>query len=271
MNHRPVRTSTPARRTAVAVLAALGVLLAGCGDDDKASTTVPATTVPATTVPATTVPATTVPDTIAPELQEFCSVAEEVNASEPTVELVQRYVAVAPDAISAPAAVVLAAFETADGDLQAVFGDPAVLAAVEELTAFEAEACGLGAPADPGMTEIDPNAIRVDVSATEYHLDFQSPTAPGRYSFVMTNDGAEPHLMILLHLEEGATIDQVMASQGEAGVLASFESGVAAPGSDAVVTADLGPGRWVIVCPIPNAAGDSHAALGMVHEFDISG
>lgn len=268
-NHR-MRT-TP-RWAAFAVAAGL---LAACGDDDdSASTTVAASTTdtaPTESVADSITTESTTGDTLAASgLDEFCAIAVEVNASEPTVEVVRRYVTAAPDEIAAPAAVVLAAFEEADGDLQQVFGNPDVLAAVEELTAFEAEACGIGAPADPDTTEIDPDAIRVDVVATEYHLDFEAPSAVGRYSFVMTNSGVEPHLMVLVHLEDGVALEDVMSSEGEEGVIASFESDVAPPGAEAVVTADLVPGTWVLVCPIPNADGESHAALGMVHEFTIS-
>jgi hypothetical protein len=45
---------------------------------------------------------------------------------------------------------------------------------------------------------------------------------------------------------------------------------VAPPGGESVVTVDLEPGRWIIVCPIPNEAGESHANLGMLRELTIS-
>jgi hypothetical protein len=86
----------------------------------------------------------------------------------------------------------------------------------------------------------------------------------------MANGGAEPHIMILVRLEDGATLEEAMASEGEAGVAEEFESGLALPGGEAVLTADLGPGTWVLVCPIPNPEGKAHAELGMVHEFTIT-
>jgi hypothetical protein len=85
----------------------------------------------------------------------------------------------------------------------------------------------------------------------------------------MPNDGAEPHLMILAHLEDGVSIDEVMASEGDTGVIRSYESGIAVPGAEAVVSLDLEPGRWVLLCPIPNGEGTPHAALGMLHEFTV--
>ena len=86
----------------------------------------------------------------------------------------------------------------------------------------------------------------------------------------MTNDGEAPHLMILLQLAEGATLDEVMASEGEQGVQTSLESELAAPGEEAVLTAELTPGTWIMVCPLPGPGGKTHVELGMVHELTIS-
>jgi hypothetical protein len=114
---------------------------------------------------------------------------------------------------------------------------------------------------------VDPSATLVELTATEYRFDGQLPSSAGRYSLVMSNAGQEPHLMILARLETDAVLQEVMASQGAEGVLQTLESDVASPGTDAAITADLAPGRWVLVCPIPDSTGISHSALGMVHEF----
>ena len=95
-------------------------------------------------------------------------------------------------------------------------------------------------------------------------------TLAGRYSLVMANDGAEPHLMVLAQLEPGVTLEEAMASQGQEGVAASFESDVAPPGAEAVVTADLTAGDWILICPIPDAAGTTHVEHGMIHEFTLT-
>lgn len=66
-------------------------------------------------------------------------------------------------------------------------------------------------------------------------------------------------------------MDEVMASEGEEGLEASYESAIAAPGAEAIVTADLTRGNWVIVCPLPTPDGEIHAELGMVQEFTVTG
>ncbi len=201
----------------------------------------------------------------------YCQIALELFNQDdfPTEEQLQAYSQVAPADIADPVAVVIAGFQAADGNFAELFSDPAFVEAIGAIEAFEFEYCGIGeAPAPP--VEVDPNAIRVDVVATDYAFDFEVPTEAGRYSFVLNNAGQEPHIMILLQLEEGADLDAVIASEGEEGVVVSFESDLAVPGSEAIINADLVAGDWVLLCPIPNAEDEPHFALGMLHEFTIN-
>ena len=81
-------------------------------------------------------------------------------------------------------------------------------------------------------------------------------------------------MMILAQLEPGAALEEVMvmASEGEEGLVQSFESIPSELGGESIVTADLTAGHWILVCPIPSQANDlqPHAALGVVHEWDVS-
>jgi hypothetical protein len=270
---------TSSRRAARPWLALglVGLLaLTGCSDDDSDSTTT--TSAAPSTQDATTesvdvgprvqrpTPATTRPS------EAYCALARELNEQDgfPTTEQLDEYQALAPGAVAEQVEVIVAAFATAAGDPAKIFGDPETAAAIEELTAFEAEACGLEPPQDPGVTEIDPAATRIDVTASDYAFAVDLPTTAGRYSLVMANDGAEPHLMVLAQLEPGVTLEEAMASQGQEGVAASFESDVAPPGAEAVVTADLTAGDWILICPIPDAAGTTHVEHGMIHEFTLT-
>lgn len=286
MRHRTIPT---------VMLAGLLALTAACGDDDDAATesTVPATS-PApteTTASVTAPPATeasepaadttiagtdTTSGTVAidPADAEYCAAVTAINESPepPTAEVVEAYMAVAPAELQDPLQLVLDTLEEADGDFTAVFSDPEAGAALEEITAFEAERCGSGdegPPQDPMVTVIDEEATRVDVVATEYAYEAELPTTAGRYSFVMTNEGEEPHIMILLRLEDGASVDEVLAAEGDEGVAESFESSPAAPSGEGVLTADLSAGSWVLLCPIPGPEGHPHFADGMITEFTI--
>jgi uncharacterized cupredoxin-like copper-binding protein len=269
-----VNASRLAQRRPMASVAALTaaaalMLLAACGDDDTETAAVTVATAapsPVSTGAVGEQPATTA------ALDEFCEVAAKLNSQDslPTPEQLAAYQSLAPDEIAEPAAILVAAFESAGDTPQAVFADEGAVAAIEALTAFEFRACGLEPPQGASLTEIDPDATRIDITASDYAFDADFPATAGRYSFVLTNAGAEPHLVVVAHLEPDVALDDILESEGEIGVIEAFESSVAPPGGEAIVTVDLEPGRWVIVCPIPNAAGVSHAELGMVHELTVS-
>lgn len=280
-------------RTIPTLFVMLLFVSAACGDDadntngtddngsvaSVAITTAADATTVAATAPATelTVPETTVAaePSVDPAVTEFCTAVEEINnsAAAPTVEQIEAYGAVAPEELQAPVQILIDTLEAADGDFTAVFADETAGAALEEITAVEAAVCGTGdegPPQDPMVTVIDEQATRVDLIANEYAYEGELPTAAGRYSFVMTNEGQEPHIMILIRLEDGVALDQALASEGDEGVAEEFESTPAGPGGEGVLTADLGPGNWVLLCPIPGPEGHPHFVDGMIEEFTIT-
>lgn len=263
---RPVHRT---RRIAL-VLAVCGFVLVGaaCSSDDEAGSTT-------TSSASTTAPSAPEDGSAAgadPQFAELCELATEVNEQDgpPTAAQLEQYATLAPEDLRPAVERLAAAFTSAGDDLGAVFGNADNAAALDQITEFEATTCGLGTVQDPGVSEVDPDATRVDVVATDHHFEADFPTAAGRYSFVVTNDGAEPHMAILARLEDGVSVEDALASDGEEGVAESFESEVVPPGAEAVVTADLGPGNWVLLCPIPDAEGTPHVALGMVHDFTVA-
>jgi hypothetical protein len=112
------------RLAAALVIASLS--LVACGDDDDGSTSTP-------------------------DLAAFCAKAAATNqpGTLPTPELLAEYQALAPDEISDPVAVLVDAFAAAGDDPATAFSEPDVVAAIEEITAFESEQCGLEPP-QPG-------------------------------------------------------------------------------------------------------------------------
>lgn len=276
-NRRLVRLLVP--------LAVASLTIAGCGDDDADDTASDTTEVAETTGETggagtdDTTDGSGASDGGGEGLEgasteEFCAVVEEVNSADapPTVELVERYLAVVPEEGRDSTIVLRDALEAAGGDFSAVLADPEAGAAMEALTALESEVCGTesGPAQDPAVQEIDPAATRVDMTFADYSFEGSAPTTAGRYSFVFTNEGAEAHIAILAQLEEGVTLEEAMASEGEEGIVVEFESSVAPPGAEAVITADLTPGEWVLVCPIPDAEGTPHVAHGMVTTFTVT-
>ncbi len=254
------------------VLSGLVLVATACGDD---STPIAATTPAA---PTATQLASSTADTVAATggvtESELCRIVEEVNSTDefPTVEQMDRYYAAAPPELQAPVEIVMDAVKAADGDFTVIFSEPDASAALEQITELEAELCGTetGADQDPSVTEVDETATRVDVAATDYAYAAELPDAPGRYSFVMRNAGEEMHIMVLIRLENGVSLDTALESQGEEGVAEEYSSAPAGPGADAVIAADLGQGTWVLLCPIPGPEGHPHFVDGMIEEFEIT-
>ena len=261
-------STIPARRLIVSAIACSSLLLVACGsDDDSASTST--TTAAASTTTSEPSSGSEV------DTEAYCAAVEVINSSDGTVtdEQLDAYVEVAPDELQDVLGPLVETIKANDGNLQASMSDPEAAAAIQEVTAVEEETCGTGDDGpdqDPSVTEVDPDATRVDVTTADYSFDFEVPSEAGRYSFVSTNGGDEGHVMILVKMEDGATIDQVLESEGEEGAAEVFESDFATPGADLVVTADLTSGDWALLCPVPDAEGTPHFAHGMIHEFTIA-
>lgn len=210
-----------------------------------------------------------------PNLAMFCVIAEHLNSQDgvPTAEQVNAYAAVAPESLAEPIGVLVDLLAANDGNFIALFAIPEAGAAFEAVTAGEVELCGFETEPeqDPSVTQIDESATRVDMTFADYEFHGEFPTAAGRYSFVFANEGAEPHIAVLFQVAEGFTLDEVLAAEGEEGVEAMYESSLGLPGGDpAVLTVDLTPGEWVMLCPIPDANGMPHFEHGMVHTFTVA-
>jgi uncharacterized cupredoxin-like copper-binding protein len=240
-------------------IATVALVAAGCGDDDDE----------------------------AGGTAEYCELSRELDEQEefPSAEQLEALRDAAPEEIREDVDFVADRFIEAieAGNPSSAFEDPEVEERFGPIEEFEEAECGLagdeedeeGAEQDPSVTELDPDAARVDVTATEYAFEFDGPAA-GRTSFVMTNEGEESHFMLIAKLAEGATFEEALeAEDPEAeGLLdESFpeaESDVAGPDEEAVLTVDLTPGTYGMLCFLPSPDGTAHAELGMIEEFTVS-
>lgn len=243
--------------TAASAAVVLSLLVAGCGDDDETSTEETEDT---------------------EEVSDYCELAVELDEQDdfPSVEQLAALEDAAPDEIADEIAVVVAAFTAATeaGTPGNAFSDPAVEEAFGPIEAYEEEECGLEGddeePQDPSVQEADPSAAQVAVTATEYAFELGSAPVAGRTTFTMNNAGKEAHLMYILQVEEGSTFDEVFAAEGEEGVAADYESKAAVGGESAVITADLVPGEYGMICYLPDPEGTAHVELGMVTQFTVA-
>jgi hypothetical protein len=258
---------------AAAPLLTLSMVLVACGDDDDSAS------------PTTEADAGDEGNEGNEGNDELCALAEELFEQEnpPTAAQIEQYTELAPEEIGDAVATAGPPVAGADGDLAAFFlaiADDEVEDAIFEIDEWERENCGIEhEPRYPEeANEVDPDATRVDVVASEYTFAADPGSIPaGRTSFVMTNAGNEVHFLALSKVNEGHTIEEALAFEGdpeEAGLVtnAEYESGLAAPGGEdeEVVTVDLDAGNWVMLCFIPGPDGTPHAFTGMAVPIAVS-
>ncbi len=118
-----------------------------------------------------------------------------------------------------------------------------------------------------------------DTELVAKDFSFEPPTglAAGTQTVTLTNEGPQPHEAALVRLNEGTTVDDVMA------ILASGEppSGpppwTSAGGSTAIMSGDrttmtleLAAGDYAFVCFVPDpATGKAHIELGMIAPLTV--
>jgi plastocyanin len=173
-----------------------------------------------------------------------------------------------------------AAFETLNGLLPALHeGDiaayegPEGSAAIEQVEQVAADGCGFET---------------VTVTAKDYlFTPDQTTIEAGPVSFHLTNQGAEPHVFLLLRKPDGdaredATIVGDFLEKASSGdpaqmgeVLDEIVPGggpFAQPGSEGSHILDLSAGTYVYWCPIPqgeSGEGPPHFTLGMIGELTV--
>jgi uncharacterized cupredoxin-like copper-binding protein len=133
------------------------------------------------------------------------------------------------------------------------------MVATIEVTAPSAEQ-----PAEP---EAD-----VTVTLSEFAFDAPDALPAGETTFHVVNAGGQIHEMGMVKLDEGATLEEVLASleapEGPytvVGALYGLEGG--AEGWTAI---DLTPGTYAIVCFVTDPeSGQPHIALGMLDSFAV--
>lgn len=248
---------------AIAPVVLLSLVVVGCGDDDDGAA-------------ATT--------TKAGDDQELCDLVTQISEQEgvPSAAQIERYRNLAPAEIEDAVAIAAPAIMRADGDPTKYFNEIAaddVEAALVEIDGFEAKTCGLEHEERPPAEalQLDPAAHRVDVTASEYTFDFDTAVPAGRNSFVLTNAGQEAHFMGLTKIAPGQTLDAALAYDGdpsEAGIVTNPvpDSNLAAPGGgdEEVLTVDLEPGEWGMVCFVTASDGKTHADKGMAVPFTVT-
>ena len=117
-------------------------------------------------------------------------------------------------------------------------------------------------------------AADVEVRASDY--TFTVPAlGTGAHTIHFINDGPTTHELQLIRLNDGATMQSFMASMAPgsttppAGVFLGGGGGLSR-GGDNYWKVTLEPGRYLLVCFVPDPDGVPHAMKGMIQELTIS-
>lgn len=121
--------------------------------------------------------------------------------------------------------------------------------------------------------DVPDDKVAVDVSLLEYRFAFdEEAITGGNLAFNLENAGGESHELALVKVPEDLDVEAALQSEeGPEGTEDIGFAGPFAPGAEltAILVDDLAPGRYVMLCFLPDAEGTPHALLGMWNEFTI--
>jgi hypothetical protein len=127
---------------------------------------------------------------------------------------------------------------------------------------------GTASPAEAQPPPAEGEVVLRDFSFTVPDVD------ANRTSIKVTNAGPQPHEMVIVRPAEDATLEDVRAFVStltgpppftDAGGMQALD-----PGASGWLTLDLSPGRYVMVCAVPDpATGRRHVDLGMIAPFEV--
>ena len=128
----------------------------------------------------------------------------------------------------------------------------------------------------------EPAAVSEQVATTltivthDHTFEAPSQIAGGWVRIKLTNEGAEPHHVQLVRLNDGVTGEQFLSAMQETGNTA-FQLVTLAGGPGAVdtggqqeVTVNLEPGNYFLLCFVPDAEGVPHLAHGMLAPIEVT-
>jgi hypothetical protein len=157
--------------------------------------------------------------------------------------------------------------------------------------------CG-GADGDDGSAAVASGIV--DVQAFDYRFHAADEIPSGWTTFRMDNVGREHHLLLLYRLPENVRFDDYLTLEAsfenvlqalDDGAVESDEAlallrsalpdwsreivamggpGLVAPGSTAITSVRLEPGRYVMECSVRTADGRTHTSLGMVRLLTVT-
>jgi uncharacterized cupredoxin-like copper-binding protein len=139
-----------------------------------------------------------------------------------------------------------------------------------------ADAPGTSTTVTAPVEAAEPDQV-VKFSAKEYSFTGPKSVPAGLTQLDLDNTGTEDHQLALFRMNEGVEPATVLAALGEKGLDAGLQYGSwvpgpngTAPGTTTSVVVELGPGKYIVACVIPDATGTPHAMKGMLTDLTVT-
>jgi uncharacterized cupredoxin-like copper-binding protein len=131
------------------------------------------------------------------------------------------------------------------------------------------------AASQPPAATPAPAANPVTFTATDYRYSGPSEIPAGLTAFRLENHGKELHHLVIARLEQGRTLDSLLAALKNPGpppAWLHFVGGpnAAEPGDASNASTMMQPGHYAVMCFIPTAAGVPHVAKGMIGGLEVT-
>lgn len=116
----------------------------------------------------------------------------------------------------------------------------------------------------------------IDIDLGDYAFRLSRPLTAGHHVIRVSNSGKQPHEVIIAKLPPGTRIGQLAAwvdglMQGPPPAMPVGGMSPIGPGGTSTFTIDLAPGRYGLICFLPDAKdGKPHTAHGMMQELTVA-
>jgi hypothetical protein len=122
----------------------------------------------------------------------------------------------------------------------------------------------------------EPKPRSITIGAKDFSFDAPPSIEGGSVKVTLDNTGAEVHQVDFIELDDGQTVESVLAAAGETGLqstreIADYRSGPnsALPGGKTSSIQTLAPGNYAIACLLPGPDGIPHVVKGMIQPITV--
>jgi len=143
--------------------------------------------------------------------------------------------------------------------------------APEEARAQAFQGAGNGGAAESVLVNNE-----ITIRAADFHYQAPDTIPAGVTTIRLINDGPELHHVLLVRIDDGHTLDDMVkaaSAGGPAPAWMHFVGGpnTPVPGGESISTVRLEPGNYAIICLIPSPDGVPHLKKGMVRPLTVVG